>query len=261
MVPSATPEVGANAAAAASVTAPSSSHRGSWKSRLMGGGGGGSSNNTSNNNSIRRRSASPSMRRFSHSSKSDTNFSSTGDEKKEDADLHLVTAMSPPAMTNTKPEMTRSLSASREQRSQKTKGVRGRLRQLLPKSHHHTNNIGSSAAKSKTSSDTNYNHGRSDSQPSSFSQHPSDQQKQGSAGGLLRRYSGSKKRQPEQRKNSHHVDTTKTPSSLITPLAANHKSSNSNRKVRHCSSLSCQGLSCWLLESGRSLPEEDALSY
>ena len=125
-----------------STTEATTSSRSSWKSRLMGGGS--SSNNATTTSSRPRRSASPGLRRFSHASNcTSRSNSNVGDEKKDDHgdDAVLVASIEVTAeaaadikAATMNPERTsRSLSASREQRSQK-KGMRGRLRQLLPKS-------------------------------------------------------------------------------------------------------------------------------
>ncbi|CAB9506934.1 activated protein kinase catalytic subunit alpha-1 [Seminavis robusta] len=102
----------------ASMGAPAtgSSSRSSWKSRLIGGPGSShrqSSAPTSTRNSSRN--SSPAVRRFSGRS------STVDDEKKDEMELSVQTSKEP------------TLAASRQQRSQK-KGMKGRLRQLLPKS-------------------------------------------------------------------------------------------------------------------------------
>jgi hypothetical protein len=121
-----------------------SSSRGSWKSRLIGSNSSATGLNNSdhvspksdsiNNNNPRRQHSSP-MRRFSTRSSGD-------DEKKDETDVSFSNG---DATTNN------SLSQTRAQRSQK-KSMRGRLRQLLPKSHGSTTN--SSQADNPNSSRT-----------------------------------------------------------------------------------------------------------
>lgn len=110
----------------------SSASKSSWKSRLIGGGGSVESN--TNRETIgdgsSRRGASPSIRRFS-------NRSSQDDEKKEE-DISVQ-------------ESEMSLSASRAQRSQK-KGMKSRLRQLLPKGPTSTTGTASSTRTTTNSS-------------------------------------------------------------------------------------------------------------
>lgn len=148
----------------------SSASRGSWKSRLIGGGSNhGNSNNTSssvNNNHHPRRGSSPSLRRFS-------NRSAPADDEKKDEDSAVHS-------DSRDGERARSLSESRAQRSQK-KGMRGRLKKLLPKGHSSTSNSKRSSSKTSHRSSSEQEHSEE-----SDCQHLPQQQQAGestSAGG------------------------------------------------------------------------------